>query len=66
MIKRETERLRKICLDIISSNNTEGWYRICGLNSPVGTVIEPFDAASWTELFNDVTTLNGLIKGTSS
>lgn len=57
MIKRDTKRLREICLGIISSNNAEEWYRICRLNSPVGTVIEPFDAASWTELFNDVTAL---------
>lgn len=54
--KRNTKRLREICLGIISSNNAEEWYRICRLNSPVGTVIEPYND-TWVELFNDVTAL---------
>lgn len=55
--KRNTKRLREICLGVISSNNAEEWYRICRLNSPVGTVIEPYDETVWLELFNDVTAL---------
>ena len=54
--KRNTKRLREICLGVISSNNAEEWYRICRLNSPVGTVIEPYND-TWVELFNDVTAL---------
>lgn len=55
-IKRDTKRLREICLGIISSNNAEEWYRICRLNSPVGTVIEPYDDR-WIEMFDDTTAL---------
>lgn len=57
MLKRNTKRLREICLGIISSNNAEEWYRICRLNAPVGTVIVPYDETVWTELYNDTTAL---------
>lgn len=56
VLKRDTKRLREICLGVISSNSAEEWYRICRLNSPVGTVIEPYDE-TWVELFNDTTAL---------
>lgn len=57
MLKRNTKRLREICLGIISSNNAEEWYRICRLNAPVGTVIVPYDDTVWVELYNDTTAL---------
>lgn len=57
VLKRDTKRLREICLGVISSNSAEEWYRICRLNSPVGTIIEPYDEAKWVELFNDTTAL---------
>lgn len=58
-IKRDTKRLREICLGVISSNNAEEWYRICRLNAPVGTVVEAYESwpEEWVELFNDVTAL---------
>ena len=58
-IKRDTKRLREICLGIISSNNAEDWYRICRLNAPVGTVVEAYESwpEEWEELFADVTAL---------
>lgn len=57
VLKRDTKRLREICLGVISSNNAEEWYRICRLNAPVGTIIEQYDDACWVELFNDTTAL---------
>lgn len=57
VLKRDTKRLREICLGVISSNSAEEWYRICRLNSPVGTIIEPYDDVCWVELFNDTTAL---------
>lgn len=55
-IKRDTRRLREICLGVISSNTAEEWYRICRLNAPVGTVITPYIDV-WEDLFNDTTAL---------
>lgn len=56
-LKRNTRRLREICLGVISANTAEEWYRICRLNAPPGTVIEPFIEDLWIELFNDTTAL---------
>lgn len=56
IIKRDTRRLREICLGVISSNTAEEWYRICRLNAPVGTVITPYIDV-WEDLFNDTTAL---------
>lgn len=56
-VKRNTRRLREICLGIISSNDAAEWYRICRLNCPAGTVIEDFDESKWTELFADTLAL---------
>lgn len=56
-LKRNTRRLREICLGVISANTAEEWYRICRLNAPPGTVIEPFIKDLWIELFNDTTAL---------
>lgn len=56
-LKRSTRRLREICLGVISANTAEEWYRICRLNAPAGTIIEPFIEDLWIELFNDTTAL---------
>lgn len=55
-IKRDTRRLREICLGVISSNTAEEWYRICRLNAPVGTIITPYIDV-WEDLFDDTTAL---------
>lgn len=64
VIKRDTTRLKEISLGIISSNDTAEWYRICKLNCPVGTIIEPYNEDEWTEIYNDALALvrNSLTK----
>ena len=63
-LKRNTKRLREICLGVISSNSPEEWYTICRLNAPMGTICEGYIADLWEPLFNDVTALvrNALTK----
>lgn len=58
-VRRNTAKLRAICLGAISSNDAKEWYRVCRLSSPVGTIIEPFEdnEATWNELFNDTIAL---------
>lgn len=58
-IRRNTAKLRAICLGAISSNDAKEWYRVCRLSSPVGTIIEPFEdnEDAWNELFNDTIAL---------
>lgn len=58
-VRRNTAKLRAICLGAISSNDAKEWYRVCRLSSPVGTIIEPFEdnEAAWNELFNDTIAL---------
>lgn len=57
IVKRDVKVLRAVCLGIISSNNAEEWYRLCRLNCPAGTVIEPYYESTWKELFEDTTAL---------
>lgn len=57
VVKRDVKVLRAVCLGIISSNNAEEWYRLCRLNCPAGTVIEPYYESTWKELFEDTTAL---------
>lgn len=57
IVKRDVKVLRAVCLGIISSNNAEEWYRLCRLNCPTGTVIEPYYESTWKELFEDTTAL---------
>lgn len=56
-IKRNTKLLRELSLGIISSNDSKEWYRICRLNSPVGTIIEDYNEYEWSELYDDITAL---------
>lgn len=56
-IKRNTKLLRELSLGIISSNDSKEWYRICRLNSPVGTIIEDYNESEWSELYDDITAL---------
>ena len=56
-IKRNTKMLRELSLGIISSNDSKEWYRICRLNSPVGTIIEDYNESEWSELYDDITAL---------
>ena len=56
-IKRNTKLLRELSLGIISSNDSKEWYRICRLNSPVGTIIEDYNESEWSELYDDITSL---------
>lgn len=56
-IKRNTKLLRELSLGIISSNDSKEWYRICRLNSPVGTIIEDYNEFEWSELYDDITAL---------
>ena len=56
-IKRNTKMLRELSLGIISSNDSKEWYRICRLNSPVGTIIEDYNEFEWSELYDDITAL---------
>lgn len=56
-IKRNTKLLRELSLGIISSNDSKEWYRICRLNSPVGTIIEDYNEYEWSELYDDMTAL---------
>ena len=51
-VKRDCKRLREMSLGLVSSSNAEEWYRICRLNCPPGTIIEPYNE-QWVELFND-------------
>ncbi len=55
-IKRDTARLRKCSLGIVSCDTPEEFYRICRRECPVGTVINPFedDRDQWTELYEDI------------
>lgn len=53
-LRRDVSRLRSICLGVISVDKAEDWYRICRLNCPVGTVIEPYKEDEWKEIFEDV------------
>lgn len=64
VIKRNTKSLREISLGVISTSNAEEWYRICRLNCPAGTVIEPYIPSVWEDLYNDTTALvrNALTK----
>ena len=57
VVKRDVKVLRAVCLGIISSNTAEEWYRLCRLNCPAGTVIEPYYESTWKELFEDTTSL---------
>lgn len=57
VVKRDVKVLRAVCLGIISSNTAEEWYRLCRLNCPAGTVIEPYYESTWKELFEDTTAL---------
>jgi hypothetical protein len=56
-LKRNTKLLRELSLGIISSNDSKEWYRICRLNSPVGTIIEDYNESEWSELYDDITAL---------
>lgn len=56
-IKRNTKILRELSLGIISSNDSKEWYRICRLNSPIGTIIEDYNELEWTNLYDDITAL---------
>ena len=63
-LKRNTKLLRELSLGIISSNDSKEWYRICRLNSPVGTIIEEYNEIEWSNLYDDITALvrNSLTK----
>lgn len=56
-LKRNTKLLRELSLGIISSNDSNEWYRICRLNSPVGTIIDDYNESEWTNLYDDITAL---------
>lgn len=56
-LKRNTKILRELSLGIISSNDSKEWYRICRLNSPIGTIIEDYNESEWTNLYDDITAL---------
>ena len=64
VLNRDCRKLREVSLGVISTSNAEEWYRICRLNCPAGTVIEPYHESIWTDLFNDTTALvrNALTK----
>lgn len=64
VLNRDCRKLREVSLGVISTSNAEEWYRICRLNCPVGTVIEPYIPSVWEDLYNDTTALvrNALTK----
>lgn len=55
-VKRDTGRLRRCSLGIVSCDSAEEWYLICRRECPAGTIIEEFekDAEKWNELFQEV------------
>lgn len=55
-ITRNTERLRKMSLGLVSCNTPEEWYSICRLVCVPGTIIEPY-TDEWKSLFDDYTLL---------
>ena len=51
-ITRNTERLRKMSLGLISCNTSEEWYNICRLVCEPGTIIESY-TDDWKKLYED-------------
>lgn len=58
-IKRDTQRLRRCSLGIVSCDSPEEWYRVCRRECPPGTIITEYaeNAEEWEELFKDVNVL---------
>lgn len=56
IVKRNTQRLRRMSLGLISCNNSNEWYNLCRQVCEPGTIIEDF-TDEWTYLFNDYTIL---------
>lgn len=55
-ITRNTERLRKMSLGIVSCNNAEEWYNLVRQVCVPGTIIEPYNE-EWNKLYEDYTLL---------
>lgn len=56
-VTRDVKKLHELSLGIVTANDASEWYRVCRLHCPVGTLIEDYDEVTWTELFEDVSTL---------
>lgn len=58
-IKRDTARLRRCSLGIVSCNSADEWYLVVRREAPTGTSIEPYDEdkAEWDRLFDEMTVL---------
>lgn len=55
-IKRNTERLRKMSLGLVSCNDSNEWYSLCRQVCPAGTIIEEY-TDDWKPLFDDLVIL---------
>lgn len=58
-IKRDTARLRRCSLGIVSCNSADEWYLVVRREAPMGTSIEPYDADKdeWNHLFEETKVL---------
>lgn len=51
-ITRNTERLRKMSIGLVSCNNSKEWYNLCRQVCEPGTVIEDY-TDEWNQLYDD-------------
>lgn len=58
-IKRDTAKLRKCSIGLVSCNEPSEWYLVIRREAPTGTSIEPFedDAVEWKSLFESTRVL---------
>lgn len=67
-LTRDTTKLKKCSLGLITVSTAREWYDICRLNCDVGVIIEDYDEKLWKPLFDDMLLLarlaltEGLVK----
>ncbi len=56
-VRRDTRKLREICIGIIGTDNARDWYRVCRCAAPPGVILEDFNEKRWENTYEDTLAL---------